>query len=119
MSRALACACLLLLAGAASAAEPAMHDPTQPFKAAPGGEAGAPVSGPQPRFKLTAVLVSPTRRVAIVNGKPMQEGERVAGAEIVKIDGHSVQLREGNHDFVLELGNAGASAPHAEGDSVR
>lgn len=115
MSKALALACFLLLAGAVHAAEPAMHDPTQPFRAAAAGEA-APPSGPQPRFKLTAVLVSPTRRVAIVNGKALQEGQQIGGAEVVKIDGRSVQLREGNREFVVQLGDARVSAPRAGGD---
>ena len=116
MSRSLALACLLVVVGAARAAEPAMHDPTQPFRAAAGGEAAAS-AGPQPRFKVTAVFVSPTRRVAIVNGHALQEGERIGGAEVVKIDGRSVQLREGNREFVVELGEARASAPRAGGDS--
>ena len=34
------------------------------------------------RFRLTAVLISDARRVAIVNGKPYQPGETVDGAEI-------------------------------------
>ena len=123
MSKALMLA-LLVLAGAAYAAEPAepkgapaLKDPTEPYRPVANGVDGR--AGPAPRFRLTAVLISPTRRVAIVNGKPMHAGDRVAGAELVKIDERSVQLRDGNHDFVIQLGNASASAPHAEGDSVR
>lgn len=116
MSKALPLA-LLVIIGAAYAAEPALHDPTEPFRPSTNG-AGGPSGAPPPRFTLTAVLISPTRRVAIVNGKPMQEGQRVAGAELVKIDERSVQLRDGNHEFVVQLGNARASAPHAEGDSA-
>jgi hypothetical protein len=93
-----------------------MHDPTQPFRAAAGGEAAEPASGPQPRFKVTAVLVSPTRRVAIVNGHALQEGQWIGGAEVVKIDARSVQLREGNREFVLQLGDVRVSAPRAGGD---
>jgi hypothetical protein len=107
----------LLIAGSVFAAEPAMHDPTQPFRAAAAGEPAAPASGREPRFKVTAVIVSPTRRVAIVNGKAVQEGQQIGGAEVVKIDGRSVQLREGNREFVVQLGDARASAPHAGGDS--
>jgi hypothetical protein len=116
VSRPLALA-VLLIAGSTYAAEPAMHDPTQPFRAAPGGETTVPAYGPQPRFRVTAVIVSPTRRVAIVNGKPVQEGQQIGGAEVVKIDGRSVQLREGNREFVVQLGEARASAPRAGGDS--
>jgi hypothetical protein len=106
----------LLLAATARGAEPAMHDPTQPFRAAAAGESGAPATGPQPRFRLTAVLVSPTRRVAVVNGKAVPEGQQIGGAEVLRIDGRSVQLREGNREFVVQLGDARASAPRAGGD---
>jgi len=127
VSKRLLLACLVLFAGAAYAAEPAqkdaptpkdapaLKDPTQPYR--PSAD-GSPLGAPQPRFRLTGVLISPTRRVAIMNGQPLQEGQRVAGAEIVKIDAHSVQLRDGSHDFVVQLGNARANAPHSEGDSA-
>ena len=115
MSKALALG-LLWIAGAVYAAEPALHDPTEPFRPSANGAAG-PTGAPPPRFTLTAVLISPTRRVAIVNGKPLQEGQRVAGAELVKIDWRSVQLRDGNHDVIVQLGKARESAPHAEGDT--
>jgi hypothetical protein len=100
---------LLVLAGAARAAEPALHDPTEPFRPSASGVASG--RAPAPRFRLTAVLISPTRRVAIVNGKPLQEGQSVAGAEIVKIDARSVQLRDGTRDFVVQLGNSREGAP--------
>jgi hypothetical protein len=108
---------LIAFAGAARAAEQPVHDPTQPYRAVPGE--GRASGAPAPRFKLTAVLISPTRRVAIVNGKPLQEGQRVAGAQLVKIDGRSVQLRDGARDFVIQLGDAREGAPSAEGDSSR
>jgi hypothetical protein len=112
--RTLALIGLLTLAAAVRAAEQPVHDPTQPYRGVPGE--GRTSAAPAPRFKLTAVLISPTRRVAVVNGKPLQEGQRVAGAQVVKIDGRSVQLREGARDFVIQLGDARESAPAAEGD---
>ena len=127
MSRCLLIACLVLFAVGAYAAEPAtkdvpaqkdapaLKDPTQPYR--PSAD-GSPVGAPQPRFRLTGVLISPTRRIAILNGQPLQEGQHVAGAELVKIDAHSVQLRDGGHDLVVLLGNARANAPHSEGDSA-
>jgi hypothetical protein len=105
-----------LLVARVHAAEPALHDPTQPYNAVAVDAAG-PVGAPTPRFRLTGVLISPTRRIAILNGKPCQEGQRVAGAELWKIESRSVQLRDGNHEFVVLLGKARAVAPTAEGDS--
>jgi hypothetical protein len=106
-----------LLVARAHAAEPALHDPTQPYNAAAVDAAGPTVGAPTPRFRLTGVLISPTRRIAILNGKPCQEGQRVAGAQLMKIESRSVQLRDGNHEIVVLLGKARAVAPPAEGDS--
>jgi hypothetical protein len=95
----------LALAGAARAADAPVHDPMQPFHyvAGPGGVGG-------PRFALTAVLISPTRRVAIVNGKPYERGETVGGAEIVRIEADAVHLREHGNELVVPLGHAAAAA---------
>jgi hypothetical protein len=57
---------------------------------------------------LTVVLISPTRRVAIVNGKPYECGEIVGGAEIVRIDPDAVHLREHGNELVVPLGHAAA-----------
>ena len=80
--------------------------------AGPGG-----VGVAAPRFALTAVLISPTRRVAIVNGRPYERGESVSGAEIVRIDPDAVHLREHGNEFVVPLGHAAAAKP-SQGDTV-
>jgi hypothetical protein len=82
----------------------------QPFRYVGSASAGA-VSAP--RFALTAVLISPTRRVAIVNGKPYERGETVAGAEIIRIEADAVHLREHGNELVVPLGHA-VAAPAAK-----
>ena len=116
MSRPYALALCAWLAAASAVAEPPVRDPTQPYRPV-AGEPGTSAE-PAPRFRLTAVLIAPSRRVAVVNGKPYQQGQRVDGAEIVSIEAHSVQLRDGNADLVLHLGSgppkarsAGVSGP--------
>lgn len=84
----------------AAADEPPVRDPMRPFGAAvPGITAPA-----RPRFELTAVLISPARRVAIVNGKPYGQGALVDGAEIVAIESASVRLRENGVEREVSLG---------------
>jgi hypothetical protein len=96
---------VFVAAGAARAEDALVRDPMQPYRfvAGPGG-VGAP------RFALTAVLISPTRRVAIVNGKPYERGESVNGAEIVRIDPDAVRLREHGNELVVPLGHAAVAA---------
>ena len=107
---------LLVATGAPRAADAPVRDPMQPYRyvATPGsGGVGAP------RFALTAVLISPTRRVAIVNGKPYERGETVGGAEIVRIEPDAVHLREHGNELVVPLGHvAAAAAKTSQGETV-
>jgi hypothetical protein len=107
----------LLFALAASGAEPVVHDPMQPYRAVDGVR--GPGAEPLPRFRLTAVLISPTRRVAIVNGKPYTEGAHVNGAQITRIDPQSIELNDGGEELVIHLGRRHAAAPVVEGDSAQ
>ncbi len=102
----------LIVAGGAHAEDALVRDPMQPYRYAAG-----PGGGVAPRFSLTAVLISPTRRVAIVNGKPYERGESVNGAEIVRIDPDAVHLREHGNELVVSLGHAGAAAKPSQGET--
>jgi hypothetical protein len=116
--KAVAVAVTLTLAAAALAAngaEPPLRDPMQPFRAV--GAEGGPGAAPTPRFRLTAVVISPTRRIAVINGKPYSQGQTVGGAEIVQIDAQSVGLRDGEEELVVHLGKTHTSAKAVTGDS--
>ncbi len=104
---------VLAAAGGAGAEEAPVRDPMQPYRfvAGPGG-----VGVAAPRFALTAVLISPTRRVAIVNGKPYERGESVSGAEIVRIDTDAVHLREHGNELVVPLGHVAAAGKPSQGE---
>jgi hypothetical protein len=109
----------LLLATAALAAradEPRLRDPMQPFKVVPGAAGGG--SAAAPRFRVTAVLISTARRVAVVNGAPRQVGERVDGATITRIEPQAVHLEQGADTWVIHLGQAASGGP-SEGGSVQ
>ena len=114
--RAFVAGALLIAAAIAQAEETPLKDPMRPFVAAAPG-AAAEAAGP--RFALTAVLIAPTRRVAVVNGKPYVLGEAVDGAEIVAIAPESVRLREGSVELVISLGRPGnGQASRVEGETV-
>jgi hypothetical protein len=100
---------------AAQGAEPTLRDPMRPFQPVIGE--GGPGTAPAPRFRLTAVLISPSRRVAIINGKPYQQGEKIGAAEVTHIDAQSVGLREGELQLVVHLGKTRARAAAVTGDS--
>lgn len=78
------CACLI----SASASAEVLSDPMRPYtpqiriENSPGGQS----------YSLSAILYSAQRRVAIVNGQPVSEGQRISGARVVRIAPGQVQL---------------------------
>ncbi len=58
--------------------------------------------------ELQSVLISPARRVAIINGQTVQLGEKYGEARVVKITENEVILRNGRDTQVLKL------FPHVE-----
>jgi MSHA biogenesis protein MshK len=58
---------------------------------------------PAPSLKLNSILWSESRRVAIVNGKAVLEGEQVADAVVVRIERDKVALRRNGKHIELAL----------------
>lgn len=95
-------ALLVLCALAAPVATAAdLPDPTRPSWAQP-----APQGNATPRqtvFRLESVLISAERRVAVINGTVVQEGELVDGAAVLRIEPGIVTLRRAGRKLVLTL----------------
>jgi hypothetical protein len=90
----------------------------RPFGADAGVAGGAAVAS-GPRFTLTGVLIAPTRRVAMINGRPYTQGENVDGAELVAIERNTVRLREQGSEVVISLGRPVQGRPPAvQGETV-
>jgi MSHA biogenesis protein MshK len=63
----------------------ALTDPTRP-------SSYRPASVSHTSFTLSSVIVSDSRKVAIINGKVLAEGEKVAGAKVKRIEKQQVLL---------------------------
>jgi hypothetical protein len=115
-----AAAALALIAtaapGAAHAEDVPLRDPTRPYEAQPATDARGSAAH---RLELSAVLISPQRRVAVINGKLYHEGELVDGATISRIESQAVHLRRGSEERVVQLGPERAGAQTNQGDSTR
>ena len=94
-------ALLWLAAGALSSQAHGFSDPT-----APTNLHGAPQGAGQRGWDLSSTLVTNGRRVAVINGIPLREGERVGGARVVRISKSKVVLRTANRDITLYLFDA-------------
>lgn len=77
---------LMGLLSTTAQADEALQDPTRPDATQARRTLTAPV------FNLSAILISDTRRVAILNGKAVKPGDRIDGATVSVIRADSVQL---------------------------
>lgn len=98
---------MLAVAASARAQDSGMRDPTRPPAAlsAPAeasGRQGVPAGEPQ----LQSILVSLRpggRRVAVIDGKTVRQGQRIDGAVVEAIRPTEVVLRKGNQRQILKL----------------
>ena len=63
-------------------AQETLRDPTRPYSARSVASTGGSVAS---TFRVTAIFTSEMRRIAVVNGKRVGEGDQVDGATVVEI----------------------------------
>jgi len=73
-----------------------LQDPTRPVSFTAAASADTALT-------LESILLGPARRVAVINGKVVAEGDSVAGATIVAINKNSVRLRHRGQAVELVL----------------
>jgi MSHA biogenesis protein MshK len=96
--------CLVAIAGAGSGAQAVraqsvLADPTRPAT----GAGSVPAPAEEGAFVLQSTLISPARRVAVINGRSYTVGERVDGARILAIEPYAVQLDAADGRRMLRL----------------
>lgn len=79
-----------------------VKDPTRPPSLTPAVAPAAAPSATRP-WRLSSVLISPDRRVAVIDGNVLRLGERIDGAELVEIQSHAVKLRRGERFFTIDM----------------
>lgn len=67
--------------------------------------------GGQQQYRLTGVMVSDTRRTALLNGHVVHEGSRIGGALIESIDQRQVRVRIGSEPRMIRVGQYFMGAP--------
>lgn len=87
----------LICVPCAVSADTDFRDPTRPYRAS------VPVTQAPQRFVVNAIIVSDDRRVAIVNGKRVGEGQTIAGATVVEIKKDAIKLDVDGREQILEL----------------
>ena len=64
-------------------------------------------------LKLKGVLISRTSRTALVNGRPVQEGDRIGGAEVLEIEQRGIRVLVGSQELTINVGSSIAVDPSA------
>jgi hypothetical protein len=94
-------ALLLLLAPVAAAAEGRLGDPTRPTSLSEPDESAPAAQGP--RWRLQSTLIADDRRVAVINGRTVSQGERIEGATLLEVRSDGVTLQQDGQRLVLHL----------------
>jgi MSHA biogenesis protein MshK len=79
-----------------------LPDPTRPpasLGVVESASAVASTSGPE----LQSILISPTRRIAIISGQHLRQGDKFGEARVARISESEVVLRNGSESQVLKL----------------
>lgn len=88
---------LVMLASGTAYADLPLRDPTRPY---------TPIKGPRassPSFVVNAIIISPERRVAIVNGRRLAVGGSLDGATVMAIEKDHLILETGGKRIRAEL----------------
>lgn len=77
-----------------------LPDPTRPPLSS-----GAVVhrKGPPRKWQLTSLLISPERKVAVINGQVVRVGDSINGARLVSIEPGRALLQHAGQNIRLEL----------------
>lgn len=92
---------LLLLGPGLSSSVQALKDPTQPTD--PGNYYGSSRKHSATSWSLQSILSSPQRRIAVINGTRVKEGDRIGPARVVRIRDSHVLLNTGGRTLTLRL----------------
>jgi MSHA biogenesis protein MshK len=94
---------LAMAVGSGPCLAQSLSDPMQPPAFLAPANAARGEQAPGGGLVLQSTLLSGGRRIAMIDGKPMQVGDRIGRARIVSIDPDAVTLRESNTTRVLQL----------------
>ncbi len=97
----------------ASAQDAPLADPTRPALRSPAGAAGRSASG----LRLEGIVISANRKLALISGEFLAEGEQIYGLRIVRIDRDKVTALRNGQRLVLRPESAVAEADAESGEN--
>jgi len=102
------CTLVAVAASPAAGAQAGLADPTRPPAGTSVDETATSTAALQPKaaHRLQSVLISPKRKLAVIDGRTVPLGGRIDSAVLIAINETGVTLRRGEQTEVLPL-NAG------------
>ena len=91
-----------------------LADPTRPALRRPGGAAG---NGASNSLRLEGIVIAASRKLALIDGEFLKEGEQIYGARIERIDRETVTVRRNGKTFVLRPESAPAEVVAESGET--
>ncbi|WP_126452405.1 hypothetical protein [Sulfuriflexus mobilis] len=91
---------LLLYVGVSLMAH-AYEDPTRPPDFAGTGADTQQLNAPV--WQLSSILISAERRLAVINGQTVRQGEQIGNARVIRIGATGVTLRNNTETFTVKL----------------
>ena len=64
------------------------------------------IDQPAKSLTLKGVLISSSSRTALVNGRPVQEGDHIGGAEVLEIEQRGIRVLVGSRELTLNVGSS-------------
>ncbi len=83
---------LLFLLWSLQAVAEQLPDPTMPDGYTAGPAVGDAEALSAPDFRVTEIVLSPDRRVAVINGQRLEQGDSFAGGRLVSIQADKVTI---------------------------
>ncbi len=103
---------LLFLATGHSPLAATLEDPTEPPANYQAAQISADASSdPRRRWLLTSTLISPQRRIAVMNGHVAKPGDTLDGVTVVEIAPATVRLRDTQGEFSVTMQPAAVKIP--------
>jgi MSHA biogenesis protein MshK len=92
---------LMIVGSSLTGSANALRDPTQPTD--PALYFGSAKNSSNSGWSLQSILSSPGRRIAVINGARVKEGDRIGSARVVQIRDSHVLLNTGGRTLTLRL----------------
>ena len=81
----------------------ALEDPTRPADFVGTVDAEGSQQAQEPAWTVSSILIAKDRRIAVINGITVRQGDEVDGARVIRILPTAVRLRDSVGTFAVKL----------------